>query len=193
MSSTEDAAPNAAKPPRTNIALRHTNRRILSLLLADKHMERFTISLSDDLAHQFDALLRKRGYQNRSEAVRDMLRNELATASIANNEAPNCIAALSYIYNHKARDLAERIAELQHANHDIVISVMHVRVDHDNCMETLLLKGSTADITEFANTLMAESEIRHGHLNRVPVEMDSGHVHSERHEAHYHVHAHPRN
>jgi CopG family nickel-responsive transcriptional regulator len=156
-------------------------------------MERFTISLSDDLAHQFDALLRKRGYQNRSEAVRDMLRNELATASIANNEAPNCIAALSYIYNHKARDLAERIAEMQHANHDIVISVMHVRVDHDNCMETLLLKGSTADITEFANTLMAESEIRHGHLNRVPVEMDSGHVHGSRHEAHYHVHAHPRN
>ena len=71
--------------------------------------------------------------------------------------------------------------------------VMHVRVDHDNCMETLLLKGSTIDITEFANTLMAESEIRHGHLNRVPVEMDSGHVHSNRHEAHYHVHAHPRN
>jgi CopG family nickel-responsive transcriptional regulator len=156
-------------------------------------MERFTISLSDDLAHQFDSLLRKRGYQNRSEAVRDMLRTELATASIANHEAPNCIAALSYIYNHKARDLAERIAEMQHKNHDIVISVMHVRVDHDNCMETLLLKGSTADITEFANTLMAESEIRHGHLNRVPVEMDSGHVHEGRHEAHYHVHAHPRN
>ncbi len=94
-------------------------------------MERFTISLSDDLAHQFDALLRKRGYQNRSEAVRDMLRNELATASIANNEAPNCIAALSYIYNHKARDLAERIAEMQHANQrfrDLVLELLPAKI-----------------------------------------------------------------
>ena len=156
-------------------------------------MERFTISLSDDLAHQFDSLLRKRGYQNRSEAVRDMLRHELATASIASQEASDCIAALSYIYNHKARDLSERIAEMQHAHHDIVISAMHIRVDHDNCMETLLLRGSTTDITRFANTLMAESEIRHGQLNRVPVELDEGHVHENRHIAHHHVHAHPRN
>ena len=153
----------------------------------------FTISLSDDLANQFDTLLRKRGYQNRSEAVRDMLRSELATASIANQEAPFCIAALSYIYNHKARDLSERIAQLQHANHDIVISTMHIRVDHENCLETVLLKGSTADITKFANTLMAESEVRHGHLNRVPVEVDEGHVHENRVEARHHVHAHPRN
>ena len=116
------------------------------------HLERFTISLSDDLANQFDSLLRKRGYQNRSEAVRDMLRSELASASISNQEAPYCIAALSYIYNHKARDLSERIAQLQHANHDIVIST-----------------------------------------NRVPVEMDEGHVHEGRHEARHHVHAHPRN
>ena len=156
-------------------------------------MERFTISLSDDLANQFDSLLRKRGYQNRSEAVRDMLRSELASASISNQEAPYCIAALSYIYNHKARDLSERIAQLQHANHDIVISTMHIRVDHENCLETVLLKGSTADITQFSNTLMAESGVRHGHLNRVPVEMDEGHVHEGRHEARHHVHAHPRN
>lgn len=156
-------------------------------------MERFTISLSDDLANQFDNLLRKRGYQNRSEAVRDMLRNELATASIANQEAPYCIAALSYMYNHKARDLSERIAELQHANHDIVVSTMHVRLDHDNCLETVLLKGSTSDITNFANTLMAESEVRHGHLNRIPVEVDEGHVHDHRLDGRHHVHMHPRN
>ena len=156
-------------------------------------MERFTISLSDELANQFDSLLRKRGYQNRSEAVRDMLRNELAHASIASQEAPYCIAALSYIYNHKARDLSERIAELQHANHDIVLSTMHVRVDHDNCLETVLLRGSTADITKFANTLMAESEVRHGHLNRVPVDLDEGHVHENRTDARHHVHCLPRN
>ncbi|MEX0959587.1 MAG: nickel-responsive transcriptional regulator NikR [Burkholderiales bacterium] len=150
-------------------------------------MERFTISLNDDLAHQFDDLLRKRGYQNRSEAVRDMLRNELASASIEQHEAPFCVAALSYVYNHHARDLAERLTELQHAHHDIVASAMHVHLDHDNCMETLILRGATDHVTHFANTLMAESEVRHGRLNLVPVDMAQGHTHE------HHVHSKPRN
>jgi CopG family transcriptional regulator, nickel-responsive regulator len=150
-------------------------------------MERFTISLNDDLAHQFDELLRKRGYQNRSEAVRDMLRNELASASIERHEAPFCVAALSYVYNHHARDLAERLTELQHANHDVVLSAMHVHLDHDNCMETLILRGDTEKVAHFANTLMAEAEVRHGRLNLVPVDMAQGHTHE------HHVHSKPRN
>ncbi len=154
-------------------------------------MERFTISLSDELANQFDELLRKRGYQNRSEAVRDMLRNELANASVERNEAPNCVAALSYIYNHHARDLAERLSELQHANHDIVISAMHVHLDHDNCMEALILSGATAEVSKFANTLMAEPEVRHGRLSVVPVDLDHGHSHG--HGLTHHVHCRPRN
>lgn len=156
-------------------------------------MERFTISLSDDLANQFDELMRKRGYQNRSEAVRDMLRNELAAASIERNEAPFCVAALSYVYNHHARDLAERLTELQHANHDVVLSAMHVHLDHDNCMETLILRGATAEVSKFANTLMAEPEVRHGHLNIVPVELDHGHTHGQGHGREHHVHSRPRN
>ncbi|HUF20632.1 MAG TPA: nickel-responsive transcriptional regulator NikR [Burkholderiales bacterium] len=150
-------------------------------------MERFTISLNDDLAHQFDELLHKRGYQNRSEAVRDMLRNELANASLEQHEAPFCVAALSYVYNHHARDLAERLIELQHANHDVVLSAMHVHLDHENCMETLILRGETDKVSRFANTLMAEAEVRHGRLNLVPVDMDKGHTHE------HHVHSKPRN
>ena len=105
MSNTEDAAPNAAKPPRTNIALRHTNRRILSLLPADKHMERFTISLSDDLAHQFDALLRKRGYQNRSEAIRDLIRIELSHEQLENPKT-DALAAVILVYDHHSTSLS---------------------------------------------------------------------------------------
>lgn len=157
-------------------------------------MERFTISLSDDLANQFDELLRKRGYQNRSEAVRDMLRNELAAASVESHEAPNCVAALSYVYNHHARDLAERLTELQHAHHDVVMSSMHVHLDHDNCMETVILRGDTERVQRFANSLMAEPEVRHGRLNLVPVDLDQGHVHPHAHPHHaHHVHTKPRN
>jgi CopG family transcriptional regulator, nickel-responsive regulator len=151
-------------------------------------MERFTISLSDDLANQFDDLLRKRGYQNRSEAVRDMLRNELATASIERNEAPFCIASLSYVYNHHARDLAERLAELKHAHHEIVTSGMHVHLDHENCMETLIMRGPTAAVSRFANALMAEPEVRHGRLNLVPADMAEGRSHQRAHR-HGHEHA----
>lgn len=163
-------------------------------------MERFTISLSDELANQFDELLRKKGYQNRSEAVRDLVRTELAAASVERHEAPFCVAALSYVYNHHARDLAERLTELQHAHHDIVLSAMHVHLDHDNCMETLILRGGTEDVSRFAHTLMAEPEVRHGRLNLVPVDMDNGvpHTNPHPHEStgtvyQYHVHSKPRN
>lgn len=151
-------------------------------------MERFTISLGESLAKEFDELLRKKGYQNRSEAVRDMLRDLLKSDRLERQEAPYCVAALSYVYNHHARDLAERLTNLQHQHHDLVLSTMHVHLDHDNCLETLMLRGATVDVTAFANALMAEPQVRHGRLNLVPVEIDN---HVGHH--HHHVHSSPKN
>lgn len=151
-------------------------------------MERFTISLSESLAKEFDDLIRKKGYQNRSEAVRDMLRDLLKSDRLERQEAPYCVAALSYVYNHHARDLAERLTSLQHQHHDLVLSTMHVHLDHDNCLETLMLRGATGEVTAFANALMAEPQVRHGRLNLVPVEIDN---HAGHH--HHHVHSSPKN
>jgi CopG family transcriptional regulator, nickel-responsive regulator len=151
-------------------------------------MERFTISLSESLAKDFDELIRKKGYQNRSEAVRDMLRELLNSDKLERQEAPFCVAALSYVYNHHARDLAERLTNLQHQHHDIVLSTMHVHLDHENCLETLMLRGRTGEVSEFANALMAEPQVRHGRLNLVPVEMDD---HSHEH-TYRHIHTRPR-
>jgi CopG family nickel-responsive transcriptional regulator len=148
-------------------------------------MERFTISLSESLAKEFDELIHKRGYQNRSEAVRDMLRNLLNSDRLERHEAPYCVAALSYVYNHHARDLAERLTNLQHEHHHLVLSSMHVHLDHDNCLETLMLRGATGEVSAFANQLMAESQVRHGRLNLVPVELHEDH-------SHHHVHSSPR-
>lgn len=153
-------------------------------------MDRFTISLNEDLAKQFDELINQKGYQNRSEAVRDMLRSELESARLNREEAPYCVASLSYVYDHHARDLTERLTELQHQHHHIVMSSMHVHLDHDNCMETVILRGATPDVSKFANELMAVREVRHGKVNVVPVEMDD-HDHSHR-PMHYHVHTRPR-
>lgn len=150
-------------------------------------MDRFTISLSEDLAEEFDRLILKKGYQNRSEAVRDMLRNELETERIARHEAPNCVASLSYVYDHHARDLTERLTTLQHEHHELVLSSMHVHLDHDNCLETVILRGATEAVSRFANTLMAERGVRHGKLNVVPVDTDE---HGHHHPHHLHVRPH---
>ncbi|MDD2990841.1 MAG: nickel-responsive transcriptional regulator NikR [Zoogloea sp.] len=81
-------------------------------------MERFTISLDEELAQEFDALIATRGYSNRSEAVRDILRAQIEASRLVREDAPHCIANLSYVYNHPERELAERVTHAQHAHHD---------------------------------------------------------------------------
>lgn len=146
-------------------------------------MERITISLDESLAQDFDALIRARGYANRSEAVRDMLRRELENNRLAREEAPHCVASLSYVYNHHERRLAERLTDLQHHAHDLVVSTMHVHLDHDNCLETLFLRGHTSDVRSIAEKISAERGVRHAILNLVPVETEAvgHHVHTRPH------------
>ena len=148
--------------------------------------ERFTISLDTRLAQQFDRLIRAKGYRNRSEAVRDMLRRQVESYRLDSEDAPHCIASLSYIYNHHERDLAERITAYQHAHHDLCVSTMHAHLDHDHCLETVILRGSTEAVRHFAEGLIAERGVRHGSLNLVPVELTT-----PRH-THAHVHTHPK-
>ena len=144
-------------------------------------MERFTISLDKKLATEFDQLIGERGYLNRSEAVRDMLRNKLNTLRLQDAQDLNCVASLSYVYNHHVRDLAERLTELQHHHHDLVVASTHVHLDHDNCLETVLLRGATEMVRRFADALIAERGVRHGHINLVPVDVDAGHLHVHNH------------
>lgn len=143
-------------------------------------MQRFTISLDEDLALAFDQLIRSRGYTNRSEAIRDMLRQELEHTRLAREEAPHCVASLSYVYNHHERQLAERLTEQQHHAHDLVVSTMHVHLDHDHCLEAVILRGATEEVRRFADRLSAERGVRHGQLNLIPVDSESvlPHVHS---------------
>jgi CopG family nickel-responsive transcriptional regulator len=148
-------------------------------------MERFTISLDESLATEFDRLIRGRGYRNRSEAVRDLLRGRLDALRIQEAQASFCVASLSYVYNHHERDLAERLTGLQHRHHDLVVASTHVHLDHDNCLETAILRGKTDAVRKFADAVTAERGVRHGQLNLVPVDMEGLH-----HP--HHFHSHPR-
>jgi CopG family nickel-responsive transcriptional regulator len=156
-------------------------------------MERFTISLDAALARAFDSLIRDRGYRNRSEAVRDLLRRQLGAHQLEREAAPYCIAALSYVYNHHERDLAERLTGLQHEHHDLTVSAMHAHLDHDNCIETVILRGPTEAVRAFADAIQAERGVRHGQLNLVPADLDAGgHAHHDHSHLPGHVHSHPK-
>ena len=140
-------------------------------------MQRFTISLDDHLAHEFDALITARGYQNRSEALRDLLRAELERQRQQRGGAAHCVASLSYVYNHHQRDLAERMTALQHEHHPVHVATMHVHLDHDHCLETVILRGPTAAVQAFAGAAVAERGVRHGAVNLISTSVSSRPVH----------------
>jgi CopG family transcriptional regulator, nickel-responsive regulator len=154
-------------------------------------MDRFTISLSPELATAFDALIAERGYASRSEAVRDILRREVQASRSGDDARGHCVASLSYVYDHHERSLAERLTELQHGHHELTVATMHAHLDHDNCLEAVLLKGPVRDVRRFADALIAERGVRNGHLNLVDVEPDAAHrVHGGHDHHHDHDHDH---
>ena len=149
-------------------------------------MRRLTISVDEALARQFDRLVEKKGYLNRSEAFRDLVRRELDEDRVESGAASHCIANLSYVYNHHERQLAARLASEQHAHHDLTVSAMHVHLDHENCMESVILRGPTSAVVQLAESLMAQTGVRQGKLNLVPVEMEKKMT-----RFHRHLHLHP--
>jgi CopG family nickel-responsive transcriptional regulator len=161
-------------------------------------MERITISLDESLAHEFDHLIARRGYATRSEAVRDLLRRELEGERVSAGSG-HCVANLSYVYNHHERDLGERLTGAQHDHHDLCVATMHAHLDHEACLESVILRGPLADVRAFAQGIIAERGVRHGSLNVVSVDVSEGssahrhgtHAHDEGH-AHDHVHLKPK-
>jgi len=131
-------------------------------------MKRLTISLDNQLSAEFDELMRSRGYTNRSEAVRDMIRKQLETEHLSNQSEGTYIASLSYIYNHHECDLANRIISIHHKHHDLTLSSMHVHMDHFSCLEVVILRGLIHDVTNFSNQIIATRGVRHGKLFMVP-------------------------
>ena len=140
-------------------------------------MDRFTISLDETLAAAFDSLIKERGYSTRSEAVRDILRSHLQRNEQKRNSKGSCVASLSYVYNHHERELSERLASIQHGHHDLTISTMHAHLDHEECLETVMLKGPVGQVRQFAEEIIAERGVRHGQLNLISVDLSKPHSH----------------
>lgn len=133
-------------------------------------MQRVTITLSDDLMHDIDRVIADRGYQNRSEAIRDLVRTGLMQSAIDTGASGECVGVLSYVFDHAARDLARRLTNSFHHNHHLAVSSLHVHLDRSNCLEVSVLKGPLATVRHFAEHVIAERSVRDGQLAIIPME-----------------------
>lgn len=154
-------------------------------------MERITISLDDELTSQFEEYLKRRSYKNRSEAVRDMIRDTLEADRMEHSDSGHCVGTLSYVFNHEERELARRLTHAHHHHHDVSISTLHVHLDHENCLEAVVVNGPTRQVEAFANAVISQPGVRHGKLNLIPVEVQQEHHHHGS-GAQKHRHTHPQ-
>ncbi|HTH99249.1 MAG TPA: nickel-responsive transcriptional regulator NikR [Stellaceae bacterium] len=164
-------------------------------------MQRITITLDDELIEAIDRLMAERGYQNRSEAIRDMTRAGITRTAedAAERRDPldppepaaeqTSVAALVYVYDHNARELSKRLTQSFHDHHDLTLATMHVHLDHDSCMEVAVLRGRMNEVRHIADHLIAERGVRHGRLVTVPVAVETQeHQHSGGSRRHDHIH-----
>ncbi len=126
-------------------------------------LARIGISVPEDLLSEFDKLIAKRGYTNRSEAFRDLVRNELVNDLAVSPGAEVC-GSITLIYDHHARTLLEKLSGLQHHYYAAVLSSTHVHLDHDNCLEVILVRGKAVLVQKLANSLIAMKGVKHGRL-----------------------------
>jgi CopG family nickel-responsive transcriptional regulator len=126
-------------------------------------LSRIGIALDSDLLKRFDRSIGKRGYTNRSEAFRDLIRDRLVTEQTAAPDA-TVVGTVTLIYDHHTGGIGEKLTEIQHAHHNLVVSTSHAHLDHDSCLEVLIVHGRSATVAEFADRLISLKGVEHGRL-----------------------------
>lgn len=129
--------------------------------------ERVTVSMERSLARAFDTYCRERGYQSRSEALRDLLR-EYVVAEKSAQEDDAGLGVLVYVYNHTEYELARRLTREHHEHHDLEVATLHVHTDHEHCMEVVVLRGRQSRIRAFGETVIAQRGVCYGKLQLIP-------------------------
>jgi len=124
---------------------------------------RFGVSMDAELLAAFDTLIHRKGYANRSEAIRDLARDALVAAEWEDDQAP-AAAALCLVYDHHTHDLTTRLTRIQHDFADAIVSTLHVHLSHRDCLEVIVLKGMPKQLQALADRLISTRGVKHGRL-----------------------------
>jgi CopG family nickel-responsive transcriptional regulator len=128
-------------------------------------LSRFGVSVEDELLQSFDQLIANQGYANRSEALRDLMRDALVKSRIEESaETGEILGSLTLVYDHHAHELTEKMNNIQHDYHNFIVSVLHVHISHDDCMEVIVLRGEAREVRTLADSLLSLKGVKHGRL-----------------------------
>lgn len=131
---------------------------------------RLGVSINSDLLERFDDLIHEKGYINRSEALRDLIRNFITEAEWESDE--EAVGVVTIVYDHHTRELTDKLTDLQHQHSNMINSALHVHLDHDNCLEAIVVKGKSSDIKKFADKMIGTKGVKHGKLARTTTGKD---------------------
>ena len=126
-------------------------------------LTRFGISLDTNLLNQFDSNIARVGHKNRSEAIRDLIRDSLVKQEWETDSGEK-VGTISIIYDHHVGDISDKLTKIEHDNHGYIISKMHIHLDHDNCLEVLAVRGEGRDIQKIADEIIGTKGVKHGKL-----------------------------
>jgi CopG family nickel-responsive transcriptional regulator len=126
-------------------------------------LSRTGVSIDSELLERFDRFIESQGYANRSEAFRDLIRDRLVSAAVVAPSA-EVVGTVTLIYDHHCRLLPEKLTEIQHEHHAEIISTVHAHLDHDTCLEVVVVKGKSKAIQQLADLLISTKGVRHGRL-----------------------------
>ena len=125
---------------------------------------RFGVSIDERLLGKFDLLISDKGYSNRSEAVRDLIRNTLVEDKWDHGDEEEMVGTVSLVFNHHTRELSDKLTEHQHSHHQNIISALHVHLDAHHCLEVVVIKGKAREIRRLADELIGTKGVKHGRL-----------------------------
>ena len=126
-------------------------------------LSRIGVAIDSDLLEKFDQHIARRGYTNRSEAFRDLIRDELVDVASESPES-DVIGSVTLVYDHHVRMLSDRLTDLQHDSYHNIVSTLHVHLDHDNCLEVLVVRGKAVEVRRIADALISTKGVKHGRL-----------------------------
>lgn len=124
---------------------------------------RFGVSIPAGLIKKFDRLIQRKNYPNRSEAIRDLIRKELVEEEVMSDK--DGVGILHLLYNHHRRELSEKLTDIQHHHHHLIQSSLHIHLDHENCLEVIVIRGKSSEVKSLADSLIATKGVKHGKLN----------------------------